>query len=328
MQDSRRSEQYTSAPANRYRRPDGSSRISRNLVQPQTRRSVDGIMTSKTPPNSKPGGQLSSSQPPGIIKNQNRASRKATPSIKPAMPRQSRSVVLARQMVKKKPAKRLPHFSRPKHITVMLSMMVITFVVAGGSVMYFSWDTNKMAAAKVEVLARSTEQDQDNTLSEEIIPDEIIASHKVAPDIPRLLKIPRLQTKARVKRVGINTHGELNTPTNIYDAGWYDGSAKPGEDGAVVIDGYVHGPTAPGIFYRLVNLTIGDTVELERGDGKVFTYKVVSSESVDQDKINMPKLLASVEIGRPGLNLITSTGRYDVRTNKYEQRLIVYMVQQ
>lgn len=206
--------------------------------------------------------------------------------------------------------------------------MAVMVFVAGGVVGYLGLKANKKAAAQANVLSSSVNQERSGVLEEETVTPGELAAYQVAPDMPRFIKIPRLDVHARVKRLGVKLNGMLGAPLNINDAGWYDGSSKPGEDGAVLIDGHVQGLTKHGVFYGLSNLKPGDTIEIEQGDGIVITYSVVSTESVDQDKLDMAKALTSVELGKPGLNLITCSGGYDVRTNKYEQRLIVYAVQQ
>lgn len=164
------------------------------------------------------------------------------------------------------------------------------------------------------------------------VPDETpvgnIQNYTVGPDQPRFIRIAKLGVEARILKLGITNNNELDAPNNIYDAGWYDGSSKPGEHGAMLIDGHVHGPTTPGVFYGLKDLVPGDHVEVERGDGKKFTYKVVETKVYDADKVDMNAALISAKAGVPGLNLITCTGNVNFANSSYDQRMIVFAVQQ
>jgi LPXTG-site transpeptidase (sortase) family protein len=137
----------------------------------------------------------------------------------------------------------------------------------------------------------------------------------------------KTNTNARVKRLGVDTKNELLAPNNTHDAGWYENSAKPGEAGAMLIDGHV-GFTKDGIFAHLKDLRKGDEISIERGDSQKFTYKVVDSQAYAADKLDMSKALVSAEPGKPGLNLITCTGKLTSNKTSYTDRLLVRAVQE
>ncbi|MBA3758089.1 class F sortase [Candidatus Saccharibacteria bacterium] len=332
MPEGKRIESDSSSLAARSRGIDRSVRfVHRPSVQPPKLRSMDGISLVTSPLSH--GLNVSKPPPQPLMIKKVVSGTDAKPRLahvmKPALPRQSRSVVLTRQMVQKKPKKRIPHVSHRSGVSALLVMMAVAVFASGSFVAYMGWNTHKKAAAQAEVLSRSTDNKNSGDVpAEDAVDADILKAYQVSPASPRVIKIPRLKIDARVKPLSLKDSGDLMAPDNINDVGWYDGSSKPGENGAVLVDGHVQGPTKPGVFYRLTNLKEGDTVEIERGDGKLITYKVVMTESVDQDKVNMTKALTSIDPSKPGLNLITCTGRYDVRTNKYEQRLIIYTVQQ
>jgi sortase (surface protein transpeptidase) len=150
--------------------------------------------------------------------------------------------------------------------------------------------------------------------------------YQVADDLPRFLRIKGMGISTRVRRVGVGTKTELKLPANIYDAGWYESSVKPGEPDAVVLTGHASGPTKPGIFYDLTELQPGDELELETGDGDIYYYYVVKLEAYDKDAPLAP-LLATAVPGSPGLNLVTELGHFDQTNNAFEKRLVVYAVQ-
>lgn len=152
-------------------------------------------------------------------------------------------------------------------------------------------------------------------------------SYSVAADMPRYLFIEKLGVKAMIKPMGVDRQNRIEAPRSAFDVGWYDRSAKPGESGAVLLDGHVSAGRTPGIFYDLKNLVPGDTITLERGDGVKLAYSVVQSRVYHVDSVDMAAALAPVTADRPGLNLITCTGSPIKGTNNYDQRLIVFTEQ-
>lgn len=159
-------------------------------------------------------------------------------------------------------------------------------------------------------------------------PTDWLKNYVVAPDLPRIITIPSQNAAARVTRQGMAADGTLQTPKNIYDTGWYEGSSKPGQGGAVLIDGHATGPTASGVFDNLDKLTPGQAITIERGDGHVLTYIVKETKIMPAQSVNMAQLLLPYQPGAKGLNLISCTGDYDAKTNTYADRVIVFAVQQ
>lgn len=198
--------------------------------------------------------------------------------------------------------------------------------------------------AQVQKLATHTEQLAEGAGGDGTLPDGGVVSEPApddgvspelrpsggywnpAADEPKYISIPLLNVSARVLKMGVKPNGEIKTPASIVDAGWLETSAKPGESGAMLIDGHVHGPTQPGVFYGIKKLKPGDKIQIERGDGQVLTYSVVKTERFQKDTIDMAAALRSAVPGRPGLNLITCDGRYNVE-NGYDHRIVVFAVQ-
>ena len=251
------------------------------------------------------------------------------PAPRPHMPKQSKSQVLKRHVLKKTAMMKRPKHPRP--ITpVLLSGMAVMLFLIGAGVAFSAFRTNQEVKAQVKGLTTSQASNDGTTDStpSETDPPLNIGSYSVAPDMARLLTITKIGVKARVIRVGVNSFNVMKTPGNIFDVGWYDSSAKPGENGTVVINGHVSGPTKHGVFYDIGKLSKGDKISIERGDHKVFTYDVTGTQVYDWDKVDMPRLLTTSIPGKPGLNLITCTGKFNVRANNFEQRVVVFAVQE
>ena len=243
------------------------------------------------------------------------------PSLPPTSLRNPQpSVVLSRKYAAKPSTKISRH--RPNSSTILMAFAVL-LIVAGATVAFMGWHTNRKVVAQVQGL---TQQQNDNSAPEESKPSPAAyGSYSVAPDLPRYVRIPKLGVVAMVQRQGVDKNGALKAPGNVHVAGWYDGSSKPGDGGAMLLDGHVAGPTQQGVFYNLKKLVAGDKIEVERGDGKVFSYKVVKSVSAKADKVDMASALLPVVDGKPGLNLITCTG--NISGVHYDDRLVVYATQ-
>jgi sortase A len=188
--------------------------------------------------------------------------------------------------------------------------------------------TDKQVKAQVQGLATKAEDDGiTDGLPNEDDPPKDIGSYAVAGDLPRFFNVEKLGLHARVRRLGVGNNNILKAPANIFDVGWYDGSAKPGENGTVVLDGHVSGPTKRGVFYNIGTLQKGDKVSIERGDGKMINYSVTGTEVYDNDKVDMAKVMTTSVPGKAAMNFMTCTGRFNVRTNQYEQRVVVFAVE-
>lgn len=155
-----------------------------------------------------------------------------------------------------------------------------------------------------------------------------INTYTVAADLPRYITIPAINVpKTRVMQLGLTKNNQIAVPSNIYDAGWYNRSAKPGQPGAMFIYGHVSSWQADGIFYNLKKMKPGDTVSITRGDGRVFTYQVVSSKIYSYNNVDMKAVLSPAVPGTPGLNLMTCTGNVIKGTSEFNERLVVFTKQ-
>lgn len=151
-----------------------------------------------------------------------------------------------------------------------------------------------------------------------------LSEYQVAADAPRLIMAPSIGLKARILEMGINPDGSMQAPINVFDSGWYTGSAKPGEEGAMVIDGHASGPTREGLFAYIDTLEPGTAITVERGDGTLVQYKVAHVESVPLEDVDMQQLLRPYGDATAGLNLITCAGEWLAGQQTYNRRVIVY----
>ncbi|NUO96348.1 MAG: class F sortase [Nonomuraea sp.] len=139
--------------------------------------------------------------------------------------------------------------------------------------------------------------------------------------VPKSIDIPSIDVEAPLMKLGMSKDGEVELPP--YEkpkvAGWFSGSVVPGEKGASVIIGHVDTKTAPAVFYKLRQLRKGETVKVERSDGKVVTFKVDTIEQVAKD--HFPARRVYVD---DGLKLVTCGGKFDYARGEYVDNIIVY----
>ena len=153
--------------------------------------------------------------------------------------------------------------------------------------------------------------------------DDEVKEYTVAPDRPRYLTVEKLGVKnARILPMRVNTSGELDTPRNIFDVGWYEASGKPGQGGTLMIDGHNGGPHVHGVFKNLPDLATGDIIKVERGDGAIFNYKVVENKTVplEDSDAYMSAAARSPEPGTESVTLITCTGEWSSKQQTYLSR--------
>lgn len=156
---------------------------------------------------------------------------------------------------------------------------------------------------------------------------DVLAEHTAAPHAPRALYIDKLNIATRIQPMFLNNDKSIQAPKNINDAGWYVGSAYPGESGAMFIDGHASGVSRLGLFAYLDTLTTGDTLTVEKGDGTKLQYRVVHTAIVPLESVDMGAILAPYPGVDKGLNLMTCTGTWVKDSATLDHRVVVYTEQ-
>lgn len=210
-----------------------------------------------------------------------------------------------------------------KRIVSIVGWSLLTILLAAYVIRLATWESAYYSEKEGSERAITDPIEPQEKLEETEPTAEIIKEYVVAPDRPRYLTIPKLGiNNARVLAVGINQKGQLGTPNNIFDVGWYDSSAKPGQPGTVLIDGHNGGPTKYGVFKRLPELVNGDLIQIERGDGVIFKYKVVENKTValSESDSYMKTAMKSPEAGKQSVTLISCTGEWSNTQKTYLSR--------
>jgi len=239
--------------------------------------------------------------------------------------------VPAKSTASVKKRKRGSLLKKPAKRHVLHGIAVLLFIV-GVCVAADGWLSNRAIQQQASVLGARVQRERPVESKVEVSEPGVlserlptgISGYSVASDLPRVVHIPSLKVVAPVLHLDARTDGSLVAPRNIYETGWYKASARPTDkDGAILINGHIDGPTKPGAFYGLKNLKGGEEIVLERGDRRMVTFVVKRVETTEADKIDMAKLLKSIEPGKLGLNLI----RYGDESDTTKSRVTVYAVQ-
>lgn len=213
-----------------------------------------------------------------------------------------------------------------------LVLLAAIFVLVTGYVSIDTWMTNNKVKAGTSVVETSAvagsgwtpeQEGQD----EKAPSTDSLSNYAVSPSLPRALYIDKLGVASRILPMGVNNLGAIQAPVNIYDAGWYTGSVKPGDIGAVFIDGHASGPTREGLFGDLDELAVGDELQVEKGDGTKLTYRVVHTEIVPLEGLDMKKVLLPHGNTLRGLNIMTCTGDWVESKKTFDHRVLVYTEQ-
>ena len=186
----------------------------------------------------------------------------------------------------------------------------------------------KEGSERAVVEATVTEEEEEE-LIEEAPTEQEVYEYTVAGDRPRYLTIEKLRVwNARVLAMGVNAKGEMDTPRNVFDVGWYETSGKPGQGGTMVIDGHNGGPHVHGVFKNLPSLVNGDIITVERGDGVIYKYRVVENVMVALSEADtyMRTAMKSPEAGKESLTLITCSGEWSDVQGTYLSRQFVRAV--
>lgn len=225
---------------------------------------------------------------------------------------------------------------KPSHI--VSALLVIIIAVFFGRVAI--WENNYLSA--MEGSDRDTPAangtsgviyDGGNDVDETEPTETEVANYIVAPNMPRYFSIPSLGIiNARVAEVGLRADGSVDVPHNAYMIGWYNGSVLPGTKGTALLDAH-GGDLGNGIFRTLPRIQIGAEINIEMGDGRLFTYKVVDTATRPLDGANnadsyMPTALTSPQPGAASLTLITCTGEWSQLRQTYLDRFFARAILQ
>jgi sortase (surface protein transpeptidase) len=139
---------------------------------------------------------------------------------------------------------------------------------------------------------------------------------------PVSLTIPALGVDAAIERLGVDSHQQLEAPSDPAAAGWYQEGSAPGAAGAAVIAGHVTWDQEPAVFFNLGDLRPGQRVHVRRADGRTAIFAITKIEQYAKDEFPTAQVYRPVE--RPVLRLITCGGQYDADSDTYTANVVAY----
>lgn len=227
-------------------------------------------------------------------------------------------------------------FTLQKKIRLVLGALLL-FVAGFSGLLWhrlgYSVSIPAVDAAPEEVVNVGTEVTSPRPLegptAAEVLPQPSIAQN-VAPatpvepsGLPQNITIPIISVRAAIEQVTLAKDGSMGVPKNAMHAGWYALGPQPGEVGSAVIDGHVNWyDGATGVFENLHTLVVGDTIEVQNDRGEVVTFVVRETRTFGAED-DATDVFTSSD-GKAHLNLITCMGEWDMETNQYPERFVVF----
>lgn len=169
---------------------------------------------------------------------------------------------------------------------------------------------------------------QDNESSKPVVADELISNSPFKElRVPLHAEPVKLFSEdanidVQINPVGVQANGMLDVPGDWFSGGWYKKSAKPGQEGNVIIDGHYDTNTgSPAAFWNLKNLTVNDKVVVVDEFGKEYEYVVEEIHHLAISTDNRLDVL-NKSVGKT-LTLVTCGGVWDAQAGTYNKRLII-----
>ncbi|WP_216870600.1 class F sortase [Modestobacter excelsi] len=141
---------------------------------------------------------------------------------------------------------------------------------------------------------------------------------------PTHLDIPRIGVHTDVIPLGLNPDGTVMVPPvdPHAPAGWYRHLASPGEPGPAVLLGHVDSYQGPAVFSRLSALAPGDSVSIDRADGRTVVFTVQSVQTYPKSSFPTDLVYGPADV--PVLRLITCGGSFDRVHRSYLSNVVVF----
>lgn len=148
----------------------------------------------------------------------------------------------------------------------------------------------------------------------------------LGPSTPRRVRIPSIGVDSEVIRLGKNPDGTLAVPQpgpDLDKAAWFENSPTPGQPGPSVVEGHVATDEGgPSIFFDLAELRPGDTIQVDREDGRTAVFEVDALREFPKDEFPTD-LVYGGDLSRPTLRLITCSN-FDSSVGGHTSNLIVF----
>ncbi len=163
-------------------------------------------------------------------------------------------------------------------------------------------------------------------IDEQPISPEVVKEYQVSPTEPRYFSMSSLNIdQARIIKLDRNQQGQIDTPKNIFDVGWYQQSGKQDQKKVIFLDGHNGGPNSSGVFKQLPNVKLNDTFSIERGDGLVTNYQVINNQTITTKEFDDQKMsqLLTIKNQKETAVIVSCAGKWIPKNKDYDKRVIV-----
>ena len=140
--------------------------------------------------------------------------------------------------------------------------------------------------------------------------------------LPAQLLIPSIDVQSQLIRLGLESDGTLQVPTDASVAGWYALGPRPGDPGASIIAGHVDSMQGSAVFYRLGELSAGSLIRVDLADGTEVRFRVYAVREFAKTGFPTPLVYGSTRA--PELRLITCGGPFDSQIGHYLDNVVVF----
>lgn len=144
----------------------------------------------------------------------------------------------------------------------------------------------------------------------------------MAASPPVRLQVPAIGVDTNLMRLGLKSDGSIEVPPLGFPAGWFAGAPTPGELGPAVLAGHVDWAGAPGVFYQLRAVTVGDEITIDRADGSVAVFRVIRTAQYPKNAFPTDQVYGDLD--HAGLRLITCGGSFNPGARSYVDNIVVF----
>lgn len=140
---------------------------------------------------------------------------------------------------------------------------------------------------------------------------------------PVAIDIPAIEVSSSLVDLGLNPDRTLQVPQDYSKAGWFTEGAYPGDTSAppALIVGHVDDANGPAVFYRLKELEVGDTINVQRSDGSTAVFVVYHAQQYAKNELPTEEIYSKRKDSE--LVLITCTGDFDSAAGSYLDNYVV-----
>lgn len=175
---------------------------------------------------------------------------------------------------------------------------------------------------------QTTEQEINNepaTVLEEVTKDVTAEKAVLAKDdsfLPISLEINKISLTGIIRGEGLNDENLMSVPPEYNIAGWWKYGAKIGGYGNTILAGHFKTEDgAPGIFYNLNKLNVGDNIIVFGKNGQKAEFRIVQTELYKTEEFPTQEIYSPNSNSQNSLILITCAG--DFTNGDYSKRLVL-----